>query len=340
METGVQWDPRRLAIAATVSSEPVVSLDFHRNGHFLAMATKDSVHLVDSLAGVEKKRIQLKTNGVGLVRFTHHESCVLVTSDRKNNDIRYVSVLDNKYLRFFRGHDAAVVSLAMSPVNDFFLSASKDGVILQWNLAQPKPVKRLELPADSANIRVHYDPNGGQVFAVMCRDLKKNVQTLKLYGADTCETGPFLDVAPSETLVRAAISRAHPPVSAALTDKYVAAMWTEFEFAPDGKSLLVNTNADLLLVLDAFAREKEPLAICSRKNENGIPNLGMCFSADGKYVVAANDDKELLVYDVRSGSTVTILTGHLQMVKNVRCNPRYDVMASSCTSLALWIAPS
>jgi COMPASS component SWD2 len=214
--------------------------------------------------------------------------------------------MDNKYLRFFRGHSAKVVSISMNPVNDNFLSASSDGVVHHWDLSSTKPLGRLNLPDDSSQIRVSYDTKG-EVFAVMCRHAKTNKQSIKLYASNEIQNGPFMEICPEEELIRSAISKAHPPVSPMQAVKYLQAVWTDLEFSPDGKFVLINTNSDFLLTLDAFNPTNEPFAITSRKNESGLLNLGCCYSADGRFIIAANEGKEIIVYDVKNHSTVTIL---------------------------------
>lgn len=343
-----QWDPNRIAIAATVATEgnstgnesSIVDLQYHKNGHYLVFGTKDScLHLVDSLLGIERKKIFMKTHGIGLIAYTHHDSCVLVTSTKTKHWIRYVSINDNKYLRYFVGHEARVVSLAMSPVDDTFLSASKDGVVFLWDLSSPQPIAKLPLLEESTgNIRVRFD-SVGQIFGVLCRDTRASKQYLKLFSPSDCATGPFVDLVPSQELIRAAIKKAQPSAMFSVVEKYLAAVWVDFEFSPveDG-SILVSTNTDLLLLINSYNNDTEPVAICTRKNESGMTNLGFCFSADGKFIVAANDDKEIMVFDLK-GTTITILKGHLQAVTNIKCNPKYDVMASTCSSLALWTSP-
>ena len=46
------------------------------------MSTKEgSIHLIDALSGDEKKKLYAKADGTATVKFTHHEACVLVSSD-------------------------------------------------------------------------------------------------------------------------------------------------------------------------------------------------------------------------------------------------------------------
>lgn len=48
--------------------------------------------------------------------------------------IRYLSLHDNKYLRYFKGHKSRVTSLCMSPEDDTFMSASEDKTVRLWDL--------------------------------------------------------------------------------------------------------------------------------------------------------------------------------------------------------------
>ncbi len=76
----------------------------------------------------------------------HHDQSILHTSkpSPKSNappqiahEIRYLSLFDNSYLRFFTGHEGRVTSLSMSATDDRFLSASVDGTVRLWALQQP-----------------------------------------------------------------------------------------------------------------------------------------------------------------------------------------------------------
>ena len=51
--------------------------------------------------------------------------------------IRYLSLHDNQYLRYFSGHQKRVTSLDLCPVNDMFISASIDDSVRIWDLRSP-----------------------------------------------------------------------------------------------------------------------------------------------------------------------------------------------------------
>lgn len=53
--------------------------------------------------------------------------------------IRYHSLFDNKFLRYYTGHTNRVTSLVMHPSADAFVSASLDGTICIWDLRRSEP---------------------------------------------------------------------------------------------------------------------------------------------------------------------------------------------------------
>lgn len=50
------------------------------------------------------------------------------------DSIRYLSLHDYKYLRYFKGHRDKVLSICVSPLNDTFVSTSMDETCKLWDL--------------------------------------------------------------------------------------------------------------------------------------------------------------------------------------------------------------
>ena len=89
-------------IGAVIPSERLITnLDYHREGQYLMISTDETIQLVDSLAGLEKKKIYCKSLGIGKAKFTHHDASILVSSNNpaRNNDGKYLSLHDNRYLK-------------------------------------------------------------------------------------------------------------------------------------------------------------------------------------------------------------------------------------------------
>ncbi len=328
-----------LSIGAVIKGDgQATNLDFHRSGQFLVLGTTNStIYLIDSLAGQLRKKLFTKSAGLGQVIYTHHEHCVLASSERNTNDIRYYCMYDNKYLRTFKGHTDAVKSLVMSPVDDHFLSSSIDRTICMWSLTSSNPVAKLTLPANSECPRVAYD-NTGVVFGVMAKSTSTGQHSVKLYDARNYANGPFVDIAPTEQSVENALAKADPDMERSQIHRALASSWTHFYFSPDGAKVLVNTNSDILLSLDGFRPDVEPIVLCGRNNASSLSSLGLCFSPDSKCVFAGTEDKKVHVYDHMSGQQISTLNGeHMAPVTGVKCNPKYDVLATAGVNAALWL---
>ena len=328
-----------LSIGAVIKGDgQATNVDYHRAGTYLVMGTTNStVYLIDSISGQLKKKLFTKSAGLGQVVYTHHEQCVLCSSERGADDIRYYCLFDNKYLRYFKGHTDRVRSLVMSPVDDHFLSSSLDRTVCMWSLNSSSPVAKLSLPADSECPRVAYD-NTGVVFGVMAKSTSTGQHSVKLYDARNYEKGPFVDIAPTEQAVQAALTLAGGDMDLSQIHRALASSWVDFYFSPDGAKVLVNTNSDVLLSLDGFRPDIEPIVLLGRRNSLNM-TLGVCFSPDSKYVLAGTEDKKVMVYNHLNGERIAVLNGeHMAPVTAVQCNPKYDVVASAGVNAALWIA--
>lgn len=317
-----------------LNDSAVSNLDYSRDGNFLVSTTKEStVHLIDCATGIEKKKLYTRAHGIGQMKFTHHESCILLSSTQKSNDIRYMCMHDNRYLRMFRHQEERVSSLAMNPIDDCFISASSSSVYL-WSLGTITPTAKIQLPPNTEQSSVAYDGTG-LVFGVSCFDGKSRSRSIKLYDARNFEQGPFENLSPSFDQITSALSSNQSTTLAqAQAQRILQSNWSGFEFSPDGFHLLVNTN-EALIVLDGFKKDVPPIVI-PRKNESGT-TLGGCLSADAKYVFSGTEDNELQVYDKLTGVLKNTFLGHVAPIGSIRCNPKYDMVASGCVNTALWI---
>jgi WD40 repeat protein len=87
------------------------------------------------------------------------------------DSIRYLSLHDNKYLRYFKGHRDRVCALSMAPRDDSFLSAAMDRTVRLWDLRTnvcqgllhvPMPSPPSSSAASSSAAHKHL-PAGGKV---------------------------------------------------------------------------------------------------------------------------------------------------------------------------------
>ncbi|CAN1340229.1 Protein ANTHESIS POMOTING FACTOR 1, partial [Linum perenne] len=120
------------------SSGRISSMDFHKPSSYLVTASDDeSIRLYDVATATCLKTINSKKYGVDLVSFTSHPTTVIYSSKNGwDESLRLLSLNDNKYLRYFKGHHdrfGLVVSLSFCARKDCFISGSLDRTVLLWD---------------------------------------------------------------------------------------------------------------------------------------------------------------------------------------------------------------
>jgi len=222
-----------------------------------------------------------------------------------------LSLHDNRYLRYFKGHKTRVVALEMSPVDDTFMSASLDNTIRLWDLRTNACQGLIRVSGRAA---VAYDPQG-LVFAATT-----DSSQIKLYDQRSYDKGPFTTFVVSPA------------------DKPAAAEWTGMKFSPDGKYLLLTMAHPRILLMDSY-EGRIVQSYSSFSNSKGAA-LEATFSPDGQFVLSGSDDGTIHVWETVSGRPVTTFKGHPGPVRCLAFNPNRMTFASACTKLGLWLPAS
>eukprot|EP01039_Chlorochromonas_danica_P010335 gene10334-11439_t len=338
-------------LAAVIQGEgEVTNLHFHSEGkHLLASSGQSSIHFIDCNNGEEKKKIHCKSTGVGHISFSHHDQCVLVTSRLKPFNTSYLCLYDNRYLMKLEGHEEYITSLSMSPINDTFLTASEDHTVRQWDLLSGKETMKIQLPTASSSVSpptAHFDCSG-LVYGVHVHTTSTNQlqqqqlqHQLKLYDARFTGKGPFENISPDMNMFHKSLQENQAAAVAGGSmesmERYLLANWTSFQFSHEGNHILINTDTELMWILDGFRRDQEPIPLLSRRNEFSN-RLGCCWLTDDRHVLTGSADSDCLLVDAKTGEVVTSLVGHVSQVGQTASNPKYQVLASGCVNIALWL---
>ncbi|CAN4078754.1 unnamed protein product [Withania somnifera] len=142
----------------------ISSMDFHKTSNYLVTASDDeSIRLYDVANATCLKTINSKKYGVDLVSFTSHPTTVIYSSKNGwDESLRLLSLHDNKYLRYFKGHRDRVVSLSLCYKKEYFVSGSLDRTVLLWDQRVEKCQGLLRVQGRPATA---YDEQG-LVFAI------------------------------------------------------------------------------------------------------------------------------------------------------------------------------
>ncbi|DBA03287.1 TPA: hypothetical protein N0F65_011646 [Lagenidium giganteum] len=313
----------------------VSSIAFHEKGEVCVTSRNDGVlSVINCLSGMITKTIFTKRYGVDLVKFTHHPDCIIFSSLNDANDhrIRYHSLYDNKFLRYYSGHTAKVMSLMMHPTDDRFMSAALDGTIRLWDVrcADTTALIRTDhMPV--TNVCASYDQEG-VVFAVYTDDY-----LVRMYDARNYQEGPFAKFSLYDTSILSVVEPYLAQIRAPnLNARKMHAL--DLNFSPDGNQLLVTTNRGVFLQLDAFEGN-----LLHMLNKNAAPQrpdvrLGASYTADGAYVATGSDDGTIVVYRAATGEHMhTFPRSHHGPVVDVKWNPQRHLMGSvGGNSAVLW----
>lgn len=250
----------------------ISSMDFHRTSNFLVTASDDeSIRLYDVANAVCLKTINSKKYGVDLVSFTSHPTTVIYSSKNGwDESLRLLSLHDNKYLRYFKGHHDRVVSLSLCSRSECFISGSLDRTVLLWDQRVEKCQGLLRAQGRPATA---YDDQG-LVFAIAFGGY------VRLFDVRNFEKGPF------DTF----------STGGDVSDANVV------KFSNDGRLMLLTTSDGFIHVIDSFRGNL--LAQYNVKPVAGGSTLEASFSPDGMFVISGSGDGSVYAWSVRSGKEV------------------------------------
>lgn len=213
----------RVAKVFRENTDKINAIDFSSNGeHLISCSEDDQIVIYDCDKGTQTRTVNSKKYGVDLIHFTHSQNTAIHSSTKVDDAIRYLSLHDNKYLRYFPGHTKKVISLCISPVEDSFLSGSMDKTLRLWDLRSPNCQGVMHL---SGRPIAAYDPEG-LIFAAGV-----NSESIKLYDLRSFDKGPFVTFKLNQER---------------------ECEWTGLKFSRDGKTILISTDGQVIRLVDAF----------------------------------------------------------------------------------------
>ena len=316
------------------------SIDFNDSGEFLLLSrTDDTIQLFNTKAGAHAKELKSQKYGSALAKFTHHDTSIIYASTKVDDGIRYLSMHDNSFIRYFKGHTDRVTSLSLSPSNDQFLSASLDNTVKLWDCRSASNQGQLDFTSPYLTA---YDPS-----ATVIAIASPPAQTVHLYDLRNYDKPPFttFDLLDLEARFRASHGQKQ------------GEGWTGMEFSNNGKYMLISTNGPGHYLIDAFSGElvhylHRPSGSTTRPapgdqltaQNPSFLQADATFSPDGQFVIGGNGGQTgLLVWDTREkqgGDKVLEPSCDLPSQKPaavVAHNPRHNLIASADREVVLWL---
>uniref|UniRef100_A0A8R1DN84 WD_REPEATS_REGION domain-containing protein n=1 Tax=Caenorhabditis japonica TaxID=281687 RepID=A0A8R1DN84_CAEJA len=289
------------------TNQMINSLSFSTKGEHMIMSTDDdSMYLYDMKTGQRSRSVNSKKYGCSHVRFASDALCALHGSTKIDNTIRYLSLTDNKYIRYFQGHDGLVTGLNVSPLDDMFLSVAKDKTIRLWDLKTYNCIGLMNLAATPI---ATFDPEG----LLFAAGLDNN--TVKLYDLRSFDKGPFSSFGPLQN------------------DEGLE--WTSMKFSPCGKYILICTNGSVLILIDAFSGAVKH-ALRDHYNNTKVA-LSASFTPESAYVMVGSSDGFIYFYNVETGQVAyKVQSPGGQTCHITEFSPVHFLAATADKVLTLW----
>ncbi|ODV58319.1 WD-repeat containing protein SWD2 [Ascoidea rubescens DSM 1968] len=300
-----------------IDQSQITSLDYDNSGQFLISAgNNEAIDLYDCVKGKHLKNIVSKKYGCHLARFTHDsEKCLYVTTKvGEEHSIRYLSLNNNQYIRYFRGHQGLVNSMEISPTDDdVFLTSSWDNSVRVWDLRSSNCQGFMNCKSPSF---VSIDPSG-LVFAIGNSSTKE----IGLYDIRNYDQEPFL------TNVN----------------------WNKLEFSNDGKYIIIGTsNDDSHYVIDSYEGDLVgKLQGFKTIPPRNYPDTGsVSLLADGRYAIGGSGSREMMIWDLQElgaggdsgmGSDSELKAEKVGIPRMTLFNPKFMMFATADIDVTMWL---
>ncbi|KAF2745009.1 WD repeat-containing protein-like protein [Sporormia fimetaria CBS 119925] len=321
------------------SKTSVTSLDFDDTGELAIIARDDdTLQLYNCAEGKHAKELKSQKYGVHLARFSHHAQSVIYASTKIDDTIRFLSVHDNSFIRYFKGHTDKVTSICLSPADDTFISAARDDTVMLWDLRSPNYQGKLNVHAPYLTA---IDPSAS-VIAIA----SPGTHTILLYDMRNYDNPPFATF--DLQSIEARYLGQH------------GGEWTKMEFTNDGLSILISTTGCGHFVIDSFTGDIKifayrkaghsgrlpPSRSPAGRPDGSSPTLGqgdVCLSPDGQFLLGGSAENGILVWDIGRGkpSSNFVLEPMVTLPCNSKAaivgyNPRTNLLASADRDFFFW----
>ena len=309
------------AIDAGLLSPRYNSVDFHNSEQLLVAADdSDALGMFDIAEG--KKRsdklmsVKYGLRNVTCVRSSHHVLHSSRPTPEKSDIIRYWSLHQNSYVRYFELHRQPVTSICVAPDSDEFMSASRDRTVIVWDLRKKGAVALL--PETETTPYAAYD-HQGLVAAIATQD------KIRLFDVRQWGGGPFITFKNT-------------------TSKPCSCL----RFSNDGGKMLC-VGGSKISVLDAIVGT-ELYSMTNGCTQRGQSPPEACFDPSSTFVLSGCADGYIRVWSAPGGkasstcgegqSIATLPNTHGSVPSVLKWAPTCMLVASGAEDLFFWMADS
>ncbi|XP_017130116.1 WD repeat-containing protein 82 [Drosophila elegans] len=297
----------RVAKVFQETDEHKLSLDFSVDGRRLLTCDHAALSIFNCTRQAVLCQVHMHHYLPEVACFTQQDTRVLHSSSKHDFSIRCLDLEARSCVRLFSGHSKVAHRLVSQPGNDnVFVSVGRDDQVYVWDFRASTHIYHLK---QLVSPLCAFDP-AGLVLATSTDTERIEIHDVRMLGEQPCQKFVYQ-----------------------VNDK---AKWTQLQFAPNGKSMLLGTDHSWCFSVSAFDGTFQQ-SFSGYSNQQRQP-LDASYTPDSQFILSGADEGRIHIWRAADGYPVAVLKGNnVGPVRCLRFNPKATLFVSSDLLLVFWM---
>ncbi|EDX03479.1 WD repeat-containing protein 82 [Drosophila simulans] len=284
-----------------------LAMEFSSDGLRLLVCDHSALSIFSSTRQVELCKVHMHHYLPDVACFVQQDTRVLHSTSKHDYTIRCLDLNTRHCVRVFGGHAKTINRLASQPGSEnVFISAGRDDQVYMWDIRAETHTHRIN------NLRrplCAFDPAG------LFLATSSGTEAIQIHDVR------MLREKPAQKFVYQVNAKAN---------------WTQLQFAPNGKSLLLSTDHSWCFSVSPIDGTYQQ-SFTGYSSKVRLP-LDATYTPDSQFILSGAHNGRIHIWRAADGFPVAVLKGNnVGPVRCIRFNPRATMFVSSDWLLAFWM---